>query len=55
MQLLSQLRIGSRLAAGFGIVLLLSAIGTSYALYHSNETATATRAMMERPLAPSPP
>jgi methyl-accepting chemotaxis protein len=51
MQLLSQLRIGSRLAAGFGIVLLLSAIGTSYALYHSNETATATRAMMERPLA----
>ena len=51
MQFLSQLRIGSRLAAGFGIVLLLSAIGTSYALYHSNETATATRAMMERPLA----
>ena len=51
MQFLSQLRIGSRLAAGFGIVLLLSAIGTSYALYHSNETANATRAMMERPLA----
>lgn len=51
MQFLSQLRIGSRLAAGFGIVLLLSAIGTSYALYHSNKTANATRAMMDRPLA----
>ncbi|MTW14178.1 HAMP domain-containing protein [Pseudoduganella eburnea] len=51
MQFLSQLRIGSRLAAGFGIVLLLSAIGTSYALYHSNDTANATRAMMDRPLA----
>jgi len=51
MQFLSQLRIGPRLAAGFGIVLLLSAIGTSYALYHSNETANATRAMMDRPLA----
>ncbi|WP_426339201.1 methyl-accepting chemotaxis protein [Pseudoduganella sp. S-14] len=51
MQFLSQLRIGSRLAAGFGIVLLLSAIGTGYALYHSNDTANATRAMMERPLA----
>ena len=51
MQFLSQLRIGPRLAAGFGIVLLLSAIGTSYALYHSNDTANATRAMMDRPLA----
>jgi len=51
MQFLSQLRIGPRLAAGFGIVLLLSALGTSYALYHSNDTANATRAMMDRPLA----
>jgi len=51
MQLLSQLRIGPRLAAGFGIVLLLSAIGTINALYHSNSTANATRAMMDRPLA----
>jgi methyl-accepting chemotaxis protein len=51
MQFLSQLRIGPRLAAGFGIVLLLSAMGTSYALYHSNDTANATRAMMDRPLA----
>ena len=32
MQFLSQLRIGPRLAAGFVIVLLLSAIGNSYAL-----------------------
>ena len=51
MQFLSQLRIGPRLAAGFGIVLLLSAINTGYALYHSNTTANATRAMMDRPLA----
>ncbi|XLZ70232.1 methyl-accepting chemotaxis protein [Massilia sp. SR12] len=51
MQILTQLRIGSRLAAGFGIVLLLSALGTGYALYHSNQTANATRAMMDRPLA----
>ncbi len=51
MQFLSKLRIGPRLAAGFGIVLLLSALGTSYALYHSNDTANATRAMMDRPLA----
>ena len=43
MQFLSKLRIGPRLAAGFGIVLLLSALGTSYALYHSNDTANATR------------
>ena len=51
MQILTQLRIGPRLAAGFGIVLLLSALGTGYALYHSNDTANATRAMMDRPLA----
>ena len=51
MQFLSQLRIGPRLAAGFGIVLLLSALGTAYALYQSNATANATRAMMDRPLA----
>jgi len=51
MQFLSKLRIGPRLAAGFGIVLLLSAIGTINALYHSNNTANATRAMMDRPLA----
>jgi methyl-accepting chemotaxis protein len=51
MQILSQLRIGPRLAAGFGIVLLLSALGTAYALYQSNATANATRAMMDRPLA----
>jgi methyl-accepting chemotaxis protein len=41
MQILSQLRIGPRLAAGFGIVLLLSALGTAYALYQSNATANA--------------
>jgi len=51
MQFLSHMRIGTRLAAGFGIVLLLSALGTVYALMQSNQNATATRAMMDRPLA----
>ena len=51
MQFLSQMRIGARLGVGFGIVLLLSAIGTTYALIESNNTATATRAMMDKPLA----
>ena len=40
MQFLSQLRIGSRLAAGFGIVLLLSAIGTSYASMRPRRSAS---------------
>ncbi|HEY1226044.1 MAG TPA: hypothetical protein VGF26_01870, partial [Ramlibacter sp.] len=51
MKSLSQMRIGTRLAAGFGIVLLISAIATGYALIHSRGTAEATRAMMDKPLA----
>ncbi|WP_395401488.1 methyl-accepting chemotaxis protein [Pseudoduganella sp. UC29_106] len=45
------MRIGTRLAAGFGIVLLISAFATGYALIHSRGTAEATRAMMDKPLA----
>jgi len=51
MKSLSQLRIGTRLAAGFGIVLLISAFATGYALMHARGTAEATRAMMDKPLA----
>jgi methyl-accepting chemotaxis protein len=51
MNSLSQLRIGTRLAAGFGIVLLIAAFATGYALLHARSTAEATRAMMDKPLA----
>ena len=51
MHALSHLRIGTRLAAGFALVLLLSVISTSYALYSARVNAEATRQMMEKPLA----
>ncbi|MDO8066468.1 methyl-accepting chemotaxis protein [Janthinobacterium sp. SUN206] len=51
MHALSHLRIGTRLAAGFALVLLLSVISTSYALYSAHMNAEATRQMMEKPLA----
>ncbi|PLY47547.1 hypothetical protein CSZ94_02430 [Janthinobacterium sp. ROICE36] len=51
MYALSHLRIGTRLAAGFALVLLLSVISTSYALYSARVNAEATRQMMEKPLA----
>ena len=51
MHALSHLRIGTRLAAGFALVLLLSVISTSYALYSAHVNADATRQMMEKPLA----
>ena len=51
MHALSHLRIGTRLAAGFALVLLLSVISTSYALYSARVNAEATREMMEKPLA----
>ncbi|MGK5064224.1 methyl-accepting chemotaxis protein [Janthinobacterium sp. LB3P112] len=51
MHALSHLRIGTRLAAGFALVLLLSAVSTSYALYSAHVNAEATRQMMEKPLA----
>jgi len=51
MHALSHLRIGTRLATGFALVLLLSVISTSYALYSAHVNAEATRQMMEKPLA----
>ena len=46
----SSLRIGSRLALGFAIVLLLSFISTSYSLITARDAAEATRRMTEQPL-----
>jgi methyl-accepting chemotaxis protein len=51
MQFLSHLRITTRLAAGFAIVLLLGLAGTVCALLNARHTADATREMMARPLA----
>jgi methyl-accepting chemotaxis protein len=51
MKFLSHMRIGTRLAAGFAIVLILSVIATSVALVNSRANAEATRHMMEKPLA----
>ncbi|MYM91909.1 HAMP domain-containing protein, partial [Rugamonas sp. FT82W] len=51
MNFLTHLRIGTRLAAGFAIVLLLAIGATSVALYHAHVNAAATRHMMEQPLA----
>lgn len=46
----SQLRIGSRLAAGFAAVLLLSTVSTTYALFTARNGAEATKRMAEQPL-----
>jgi methyl-accepting chemotaxis protein len=51
MKFLSSLRITTRLAAGFAVVLLLGVAGTASALWHAHEAAEATRRMMDRPLA----
>ncbi|GJI99273.1 methyl-accepting chemotaxis protein [Duganella caerulea] len=51
MNFLTHLRIGTRLAAGFAIVLLLAICATSVALYNAHVNAAATRHMMEQPLA----
>ena len=51
MNFLTHLRIGTRLAAGFAIVLLLAIGATSVALYNAHVNAAATRHMMEQPLA----
>ncbi|MDP9043536.1 MAG: methyl-accepting chemotaxis protein [Pseudomonadota bacterium] len=51
MTLLSNIRIGPRLALGFAIVLALSIIPTGFALYRANENAQATKRMMAVPLA----
>jgi methyl-accepting chemotaxis protein len=51
MNVLSQMRIGTRLAIGFAVVLLLAILATSVALVNARATAQATRDMMEKPLA----
>jgi methyl-accepting chemotaxis protein len=51
MTFLPNVRIGTRLAIGFAIVLALSVISISFALIDGRSNAEATRKMMERPLA----
>jgi methyl-accepting chemotaxis protein len=51
MNLLTSVRISTRLAIGFALILLLSIVSTSYSLWNARENAAATRAMMEKPLA----
>ena len=51
MNLLTNVRISTRLAIGFAIVLVLSVISTSFALVSARSNAEATRQMMEKPLA----
>ncbi|HEU4374559.1 MAG TPA: methyl-accepting chemotaxis protein, partial [Telluria sp.] len=50
MNIFSRFRIGTRLAAGFAVVLLLSIISTSYSLVTARAAADATRSMTEQPL-----
>ena len=51
MRFLSNVRIGTRLAIGFILVLALSVASTGFALYQARQSAEATRLMMEKPLA----
>jgi methyl-accepting chemotaxis protein len=51
MNLLTNVRISTRLAFGFAIVLALSILSTSFALLNARSNAEATRQMMEKPLA----
>ena len=51
MALLSNMRITTRLAAGFTIVLALSVVATGYGLVQARASAEATKQMMARPLA----
>jgi methyl-accepting chemotaxis protein len=46
----SNIRIGSRLAVGFAIVLLLSIVSTSYSLVTARSATEATKRMTEQPL-----
>jgi methyl-accepting chemotaxis protein len=50
MSFLSNVRIGTRLAIGFTLVLALSVASTAIALVHARQNAEATRLMMEEPL-----
>jgi methyl-accepting chemotaxis protein len=49
--LLTNMRIGSRLAIGFAIILILALAGTATALYTTHSSAAATKEMMDKPLA----
>ena len=51
MHILSNIRIGSRLAIGFALVLILSIVSTSFALLNARHNAEANKQMMEQPLA----
>ncbi|HXA46313.1 MAG TPA: hypothetical protein VNW52_01690, partial [Burkholderiaceae bacterium] len=51
MSILTNVRISTRLALGFVIVLALSIVSTSFALINARNNAEATRQMMEKPLA----
>ena len=51
MNFLSHMRIGTRLAVAFGIVLLLALVATTVGLLNARSQANATREMMEKPLA----
>ena len=50
MNFLSNVRIGTRLAIGFTLVLALSVASTTIALIHARQNAEATRLMMAEPL-----
>ncbi|OZI62089.1 methyl-accepting chemotaxis protein [Bordetella genomosp. 11] len=50
MRFLSNIRIGTRLAIGFVLVLVLSIGSTGFALIQARDNATETRLMMEKPL-----
>ncbi|MES2076239.1 MAG: methyl-accepting chemotaxis protein [Pseudomonadota bacterium] len=51
MNILSHLRISTRLGLGFAIVLALSVVATSVALVNARATAEATKQLMAKPLA----
>ena len=51
MHALSSLRIGTRLALGFAVVLVLSIVLTALCLFNARSSAAATRTMMAEPLA----
>ncbi|RST44215.1 methyl-accepting chemotaxis protein, partial [Variovorax sp. DXTD-1] len=51
MNILSNMRIGTRLAIGFGLVLVLTLVSAAFALMTARSNAEATRQMMQSPLA----
>ncbi len=51
MDFLTSVRISTRLAIGFALILVLSIVSTSFSLYTARNNAEATRQMMEKPLA----